>query len=275
MTIVQSIILGIIQGITEFLPISSSAHLVLLPHLLKWEIPAQAAFVFDVLVQVATLVAVIAYYWTDMVSIIKAVITGLIQRNPFEDPQARLGWFLVLATIPAAVIGLLIKDIVESAFASPTATAIFLLFTGIILLVAEMISRRREHVEDKEVTWKDALVIGLFQAISIFPGISRSGSTITGGMVRGLSRPAAARFSFLMMIPVMLAAGTLATLDLIGSEGTGSLLPIFIPGFIASAITGYLAIRWLIGYLTQHSLTIFSVYCFLLGGIVLVSNFLF
>lgn len=274
MTILQSTILGIVQGLTEFLPISSSAHLVLVPHILGWEMPTQAAFVFDVLVQVATLVAVIAYYWDEVIVIIKAVLLGLLQRKPFEDSQARLGWVILIATLPAALVGLLIKEIVESAFASPTATAGFLLVTAVILQLAEWFSRNRKSAIEKEITWKDALIIGSFQAISIFPGISRSGATITGGMVRGLTRPTAARFSFLMSIPTMLAAGALAMLDLTQLEGVGTLLPAFIPGFIASAITGYLAIRWLIRYLTQHSLDIFSIYCALLGGIVLVTNLL-
>jgi len=274
MTIVQSIVLGIVQGLTEFLPISSSAHLVLVPYLLNWEIPTQVAFVFDVLVQVATLVAVIAYYWVEVIGIIKAVIFGLLQRKPFEDSQARLGWAILVATLPAALIGWLIKDAVERAFASPTATAVFLLVTALILQVAEWISKRWNHVNQKEINWKDALIIGFFQAASVFPGISRSGATITGGMVRGMARPAAARFSFLMSIPIMLAAGGLATLDLVQMEGVVTLLPAFIPGFIASAITGYLAIRWLLRYLTQHSLNVFSIYCTLLAGIVLLTNLL-
>ena len=146
MSILQAIILGIIQGLTEFLPVSSSAHLVLTPYLLGWKIPAQEAFIFDVLVQVASLVAVIAYFWTDLMAILRAWLTGLIQRKPFADPQARLGWLLILATIPAGLAGLLIKDLVEQAFASPVATALFLFVTAGILTAAEYFSRqKREH----------------------------------------------------------------------------------------------------------------------------------
>jgi undecaprenyl-diphosphatase len=270
--IFQSILLGIVQGLTEFLPISSSAHLVLVPHLLGWKIPAQAGFIFDVLVQDATLLAVFIYYWKDIRDIIKAVLNGLRQGKPFGSPEARLGWLIVLATLPAGIIGLLLKGAVEAAFQSPNATALFLLVTAGLLLIAERLHVQRSKIE--MLSWKDALVIGFFQAIAIFPGISRSGATITGGMARGLERPAAARFSFLMTIPIMLAAGILAGLDLMKLPDLGSLLPAYIPGFIAAAITGYLAIRWLLKFLINHSLLIFSVYCAALGLLVLILSFI-
>jgi undecaprenyl-diphosphatase len=274
MTIFQAIVLGIVQGLTEFLPISSSAHLVLVPDLLGWEFPAEAAFVFNVLVQVATLFAVIVYFWVDVVDILKSVFTGLLQGKPFADSKARLGWMIFLATIPAAVIGVFIKESVERVFDSPLATALFLLVTAGLLLVAEMIGKRQKNILEKEISWKDAIWIGLFQAVAIFPGVSRSGATITGGMLRGLQRPAAARFSFLMSIPVMLAAGFLVTLDLFKLPAFGALLPNFIPGFIASAITGYLSIRWLLNYLVHHSLVVFSIYCTVLSISVLLLHFL-
>ena len=272
MTLLQSIILGIVQGLTEFLPISSSAHLVLVPHLLGWKIPATEAFIFDVLVQVATLVAVFAYYWADVRDILAGMWAALRQGQLLANPQARLGWNIVVATIPAGIIGLLLKDEVEAAFNSPTITAVFLLGTAALLFFAERFSKQNQPIE--RITWIDAMFIGLYQAIAIFPGISRSGSTITGGMARGLSRPAAARFAFLMSMPIMLAAGLLAGKDLISMPELGSLLPVFIPGFIASAVTGYLAIRWLLGYLVRHSLSIFSIYCTALALLVLILNFI-
>jgi undecaprenyl-diphosphatase len=268
MTILQAIILGIIQGLTEFLPVSSSAHLVLIPYLLSWEIPAQEAFIFNVLVQVASLVAVIAYFWTDLITILHAWLTGLIKRKPFADPQARLGWLLILATIPAGLGGLLVKDLVEQAFASPIATASFLFVTAGILTATEYFSRQQREME--KINWKDALWIGMAQAVSIFPGISRSGATISGGMARGFKRLASARFAFLMSIPIMLAAGLLASLDMVKMSGVTSMLPVFIPGLLASAIVSYFAIRWLLKFLTQRSLYIFAIYCAILGSIVLV-----
>lgn len=268
MTLLQSILLGIIQGLTEFLPVSSSAHLVLTPYLLGWDIPTSDAFIFDVLVQVATLAGVFAYFWKDIVEIVRAVIVGLVQRKPFEHPSARLGWLIVLASIPAGVIGLLIKDMVEAAFSSPAATAALLLVTAALLVTAERIGSRKRSLEG--ITWQDALVIGFFQVISIFPGVSRSGSTIVGGMSRQLDRASAARFSFLMSIPIMLAAGGLATLDMLEIPNLGSVLPVFIPGFIAAAVTGYLAIRWLLQYLTRRPLYGFAVYCTLLSVVTLL-----
>ena len=271
MTIIQSIILGIVQGLTEFLPISSSAHLVFVPYLLNWNIPAGQAFVFDVLVQVATLLAVIVYFWHDLVAIVKAVVNGLVKKAPFADPTARLGWLILAATIPAGLAGLLLKNVVESAFGSPRITALFMFVTAALLVMAERVGKRTRTLDT--LNWKDAIWIGVFQAIAIFPGVSRSGSTISGGMTRNLERPAAARFAFLMTIPIMLAAGLLASLDVIRTSDLESTLLIFIPGFIAAALTGYLAIRWLLRYLMQHTLYDFAIYCVALGLFVLLVSF--
>jgi undecaprenyl-diphosphatase len=272
MSILQSILLGIIQGLTEFLPVSSSAHLVLVPYLLGWEINPEQAFIFDVLVQVATLAAVIVYFWNDLFNILRAVVTGVLQRKPFDDPQARLGWLLVLASVPAGLFGLVVKDAVEAAFNSPTATAFFLFITAGLLLVAERAGKRQRELDT--LTWKDALWIGMFQAAAIFPGVSRSGSTIAGGMTRDLLRPAAARFSFLMSVPIMLAAGFLALLDLLEMPGAGENLLVFLPGFLAAAVVGYFAIRWLLAYLAHHPLYIFAIYCASLGALVLIIGYL-
>ena len=263
MTLFQSILLGIIQGLTEFLPVSSSGHLVIIPHLLGWNIPADEAFIFNVLVQVATLAAVIAYFWKDLVAIVKAVILGLVNGKPLADPQARLGWLIVAATIPAGLAGLLVKDLVEQAFNSLLATGIFLLVTAGLLTIAERLGKRQRELDSLKLG--DSVWIGVAQAVAIFPGISRSGATITGGMLRGLQRPAAARFSFLMSIPIMLAAGLLAGLDLLDMPNFSRMLPVFIPGFAAAGFVGYLSIRWLLGYLTHRSLKVFAVYCLVIG----------
>jgi undecaprenyl-diphosphatase len=268
MTILQSIILGIVQGITEFLPISSSGHLVLVPYLFGWKITPEAAFVFDVLVQVATLVAVFAYFWDDLLKIIKAFFLGLYKQKPFANPDARLGWLIILATIPAGVAGLLLKDTLEQAINSPLATACFLFGTAGLLVAAERLGKR-EHKAD-ELSWLDALIIGLFQIMALFPGISRSGSTITGGMLRRLDRPAAARFSFLISIPIMMAAGLLAVIDLFDIPNLGEILPTFVTGFIAAAVTGYLSIRWLLKYLSHRSLYGFAIYCTAFGLLSLI-----
>lgn len=272
MTVLQSIILGVVQGLTEFIPVSSSAHLVIVPYLLNWQFPADQAFLFNVLVQLASLAAVIVYFWSDLVAIIKAFFRGLVHKKPFEDSQARLGWFLLLATVPAGVIGLLIKDLVEQAFSNPALTACLLFVTAGLLVLAERVGRRLRDLDD--LKWFDVLWIGIFQAAAIFPGISRSGATIAGGMTRDLKRPAAARFAFLMSIPIMLAAGLLASTDLAQMSSARDVLWVFIPGFIASAVIAYLAIRWLIKYLSSHPLYDFAIYCVGLGLLTLLVYFI-
>ena len=268
MTIFQSMLLGLVQGLTEFLPISSSGHLVIVPYLLGWDIPAQDAFIFDVLVQVATLVAVIAYFWKELLEIIKGLYFGVKSKAPITDPHSRLGIFIVVATIPAGLIGILIKDIVEQAFDNPVLTAVLLFGTAGLLIVAEKVGARNRKID--QMGWLDALVMGSFQALAVFPGISRSGSTITGGMLRNFEREGAARFSFLMSIPIMLAAGLLAFLDLLSIPDWTQSILVFIPGFIVAAISGYLSIRWLLKYLMRGSLYIFAIYCVFAGLITII-----
>lgn len=263
MTIFQSILLGIVQGLTEFLPVSSSAHLVLVPYFLGWQIPADQVFIFDVLVQMGTLLAVIVYFSRTLWTVLRSMIGGILKGRPFGDPDSRLGWYLILATIPAGLLGLLIKDQVEAAFNSPLATGLFLLVTALMLFLVERFSRKNRPLTS--MTWLDALVAGLFQAISIFPGISRSGATITGGMSRGITRPDSARFSFLMSIPVLAAAGLLAGLDLAGMPGLKEFLPVVAAGTLAAAVVGFAAIHWLLRFLTRRPLTVFTAYCAVLG----------
>lgn len=267
MTILQSILLGIIQGLTEFLPISSSAHLVLIPYLLNWNIPQSQVFPFDVLVQLGTLAAVILFFWKDLWLIIREFVSGILKGKPFGTFEARLGWYLILATIPAGIAGLLLKSSVEAAFNSARVTALFLLVTAAFLLIAEWVGKRQKNLS--KITWVDALWIGLFQAVSIFPGISRSGSTMTGGMTRQLDRPSAARFSFLMSIPIMLAAGALSVKDLVKVPDLNAFLPVMIIGFVTAGVIGYFSIRWLLAFIQKRSFIPFAIYCAAMASLVL------
>lgn len=268
MSLLQAIILGIIQGITEFLPISSSGHLVLAPFFFGWDLPPDQVFTFDVLVQMGTLVAVLVYFRKDLADIITGFVKALAARKPFGEPNARMGWYLILATIPAGLLGLSIKDLVEAAFQSPLATALFLFVTAALLLISERLGGKQRQLQS--LTWKDALWIGCAQALSIFPGVSRSGSTIAGGLSCNLERPAAARFSFLMSIPIMLAAGVLAGSDLRNISDLMIFLPNIIAGFLTAAVVGYLVIKWLLAYLAHHSLRVFAIYCAALATLTLI-----
>ena len=263
MTLFQGLVLGIVQGVTEFLPISSSAHLVLVPWALGWSFDPAFAFAFDVLVQTGTLVAVIAFYAGSLARMASAVWRGIRGRRPFDDPLARLAWLILLATLPAVMAGLLLHDAVAAAFANPRAVSLFLLVTAALLAGAERSGRA--HRELDRLRWPDALIIGAAQALALFPGISRSGSTISAGLLRGLLRAEAARISFLMSIPVMLGATVVGLKDLADlSPDLASLAPLAV-GFVTSAIVGYLVIRWLLAYLAGHQLTVFAVYCFVAG----------
>jgi len=268
MTLIQAFILGIIQGLTEFLPISSSAHLVLIPYLFNWSFPQEQIFPFDVLVQLGTLVAVVLYFWKDLVTIFKAFFSGLANKEPFKDFESRLGWFLLLGTIPAGILGMTIKSQVESVFSNPTWTALLLFVTAGMLIVADFVGKRTRDLS--EMTWWDALWIGLFQAVSIFPGISRSGATIAGGMTRQFDRTSSARFSFLLSIPVMLGASVVSLKDLLEVPNLSFFLPILFLGFITAAITGYLSIHWLLSFIKHQKFYYFAIYCIVVAVIVLL-----
>jgi undecaprenyl-diphosphatase len=267
MTNLQAIILGLVQGLTEFLPISSSAHLVLVPWLVGWDFEPQAAFAFDVLVQMGTLLAVIVYFWRDLWQLLTAGVRSVV-RWDFSPPDARRAWLLVLATLPAALSGALLRDLVSEAFARPIAVGGFLLTTAAFLLLAE--SRTGAARTLTGLTWIDTLVIGIAQAFALFPGISRSGSTIGAGLLCGLDRRSAARFSFLMSIPIMIGAGLFEARHLVGMPNFGELMVPIALGFVVAAIVGFLAIRWLLGYLAHRSLRVFSLYCAIVGMLTLV-----
>ncbi|MEJ2012494.1 MAG: undecaprenyl-diphosphatase UppP [Anaerolineales bacterium] len=263
MSLVQALVLGVVQGATEFLPISSSGHLVLVPWFLGWTFESRSAFIFDVLVQWGTILAVLLYFRRDLFAIGLAWLRGLAAGQPFADPHARLGWLLLLASLPAALIGLTLKSTVERTFAQPAAVSAFLLLTATLLILSERVSTRQRLIES--LNWRDGLFIGLAQALALFPGVSRSGSTIAGGLTRGLERAAAARFSFLLAVPTMIGAGLIALLDLRNATDASAQLGPLLVGFFAAAVVGFAAIHFLLEYLRKHPLTVFAIYCLLLG----------
>ena len=267
MTLFQSILLGIIQGLTEFIPVSSTAHLLIAQKALG--IPADdAMFSFLIIVQLGTLLSLIVFYWKDLLGIAKATLDFR-----HSTPERNLGFYIIIATIPALLVGYLLKDAVEALFKTPLLEASIRLFSAAILLtLAEWLGKRARNLET--MTWLDALIVGVFQIIAVFPGASRSGTTISGGMLRGFDRPSAARFAFLMSVPVMLAAGAYETLDVIQMPNLGSFLPLLAVGFIAAAIVGWFAIKWLLNYLGKNSLYVFAAYCAVVGVITLIAQWL-
>jgi undecaprenyl-diphosphatase len=267
MTLLHSLLLGLLQGLTEFIPVSSTAHLLIAQEL--FGIPASdAMFSFLVIVQLGTLVSLFAFYWKDLIIILRATLDF---RHP--TPERNLGFYILLATFPALLAGYLLKDAVEALFRQPLLeAAIRLLAAAILLTLAEGLTRKSRRLDT--LTWLDALIIGLFQVLAVFPGASRSGTTISGGMFRGLDRPSAARFAFLMSVPVMLAAGAYEMLDVLRMPDLGSFLLPLAAGFLTAAVFGWLAIKWLIGYLSKHSLYVFAAYCAALGLLVLTVQLL-
>lgn len=264
MTLFHALLLGIIQGLTEFIPVSSTAHLLISQSILN--IPADdAMFSFLVIVQLGTLVSVFAFYWKDLLAISKATLDfrhATLERN--------LGIYIVIATVPALLAGYLLKDVIKVLFQTPLLQASMRLFTAAVLLtLAEWLTKKNRTLDS--MTWLDALFIGAMQVIATFPGTSRSGTTISGGMFRGFDRPSAARFAFLMSVPVMLAAGGYEMLDVIQMPNLGDFLPLLAVGFATAAIVGWFAIKWLIDYLSKRSLYVFAIYCAIAGTICLFS----
>ncbi len=269
MSIVQAFILGIVQGLTEYIPVSSTAHLILIPWLFGWNFDANTKFVFDVLVQWGTLVGVVIYFWHDIWAIARAVITGVMQRKPLGTTDAKIGWYVVIATIPAVIFGLLFKKDVEQLYSQYGIIAIIMILAAGLMIAAERFGKRTRRAED--MTAIDAGTIGVWQVLALAPGVSRSSATISGGMLRHLQRADAARFSFLMSIPALLGAGVVALKDLFSVPGLSSslALPLAV-GFISAAISGYLSIRWLLGFLQRRPLNIFTLYRIAFGAMCIV-----
>ncbi len=262
--IVKAIILGIVQGLTEFIPVSSSGHLVIVPWLLGWEAPG---LLFDTVLHWGTLLAIFAVFWREFLAIISASLLS-IPRRSLADPNPRLGWYIVVGSIPAATVGFLFKDFIEGLFASPQATGGFLLITALLLAGSEQLARRvKTWKTTATLTWADAIIIGLAQAVALAPGISRSGSTIAAGLARGLRREDAARYSFLLGTPAFLGAGLLQVSDALATDPTSisTQLPALMVGFLFSALFGFLAIRFLLAYLRQRTLYGFALYCAVVG----------
>ena len=267
--IIKAIVLGIVQGATEFLPVSSSGHLVIVPWLLGWK---PGDLFFDTVLHWGTLVSIFVVFWEDFVHIIQATLTSLLRRS-LADPYAQLGWWIVLATIPAALTGVLLKDGLEALFHLPAAAGGFLFVTAALLLGSEWLARRKNSRQSLEsLSLSDALVIGLAQAVALVPGISRSGSTMAAGLARGLRRDEAARFSFLLGTPVFLGAGLLQLSDVISANPARltAQLPALLAGFVVSAITGFVAIRFLLAFLRARTLYPFAIYCAAMGTAVLL-----
>jgi len=262
MNVLQSILLGIVQGATEFIPVSSSGHLVLVPWLLGWPEPGVA---FDTVLHLGTLLAVLLVFAPDFWKLATAWLRSLARRESSAD--TRLAWWILLATIPAALMGALLEKQFEALFSAPRWVALFLLVTGAWLVLADRLGRKLRQAED--LTWSQALLIGVAQGLAIAPGISRSGATIGAGLLLGLKREAAARFSFLLSAPIILGAAALQVKKLLGVAGLGGQALPLVLGFLAAFATGYLCIRLLLSYLRQHSLTVFAAYCWVVGLVAL------
>ncbi len=281
LTILRAIILGLIQGLTEYVPVSSSAHLVIVPWLFRWTDPALTSLTFDVALHLGTLLAVIWFFAADWVRLIRAGVASIAERKIGADPDRRMAWFLVIGCIPGAIAGMLGESKIEKLFHQPNtpiqpsamiAMAALIALLGAALFLAERLAQHQRDL--KQLTLRDAVVIGLAQAAAIFPGVSRSGSTITAGLAVGLERPAAARFSFLLSAPIIAGAGAKSLLDVFQEFKAGAItqaeLLLFPIGFIAAAISGYLCIKLLLRFLQRNSTNVFVYYRWALAVLVIV-----
>jgi len=274
MDVFQAIVIGTVQGLTEFLPVSSSGHLVLVPELMG----VSSSLAFDTVLHVGTLVAVAGYFWNDIVHMVGAFLSSLgdIPSGRFrsgirEDPFKRLAWMVIIGTVPAGLAGVLFKDFFESLFSSLTAVGFFLLVTGFLLWGSEKISRRvKERLPVEKLGVRESLLIGCAQALAIAPGISRSGATISAGLFLGFDRELAARYSFLLSIPAILGAALIQVKDI--GAGMDLLGASMVAGFAAAAVSGYIAIKFLLKLIKERDLYIFAYYCWALGVLILATT---
>ncbi len=264
--------LGLLQGVSELFPVSSLGHSVILPRLVGWNIHQSDPYFLTFLVatHIATALVLLGFFWRDWWRILKGFGRSLRDRE-IADADARLAWLLIVGTIPAGILGITLQDYLRSVFASAQSAAIFLALNGLLLFVAELLRRRAPEVEVDDdariaqtVTWRGAFTVGAAQALALIPGFSRSGASMGGGLLIGLSHKDAARFAFLLATPIILAAGVLKLPELAGPQGNGVRGPAAL-GALCSAVTAYLAVRFLMRYFETRTLTPFAVYCLCAG----------
>ncbi len=269
----QGAILGLLQGITELFPISSLGHSVILPSLFGWNIHQNEPYFLSFLVatHLATALVLLGFFWKDWVRIVKGVGRSLRDREIGADPDAKLGWLLIVGTIPAGILGLLLQDALRKLFASPEYASIFLALNGVLLFGAEALRRRAPETKDdddariaRKVGWPQAATVGAAQAIALIPGFSRSGASMGGGLLVGLSHRDAARFAFLLATPIILAAAVLKVPELAGPQGNGVRGPALV-GAICSGVTAYFSVKFLMRYFETRTLTPFAIYCLCAG----------
>jgi len=264
-SLVEAIVLGIVQGITEFLPISSTGHLRIVPALMGWDDPGAA---FTAVTQLGTMAAVLLYFRADLARIGRAWLRSL--RNPEirRELDARMGWYILLGTIPIGIFGLAFKDQIETGARDLYLIGVALIVLGLVLLLAEKIGTRERSME--QIKARDGVVVGFAQALALIPGVSRSGATITAGLFLGFDRTAAARFSFLLSVPAVVLSGLLELASIVtGEEATHVGASALIVATLAAFVSGYWAIAFLLRYLTTHSTIVFVVYRIVLGALVL------
>lgn len=259
MSTLEAVVLGLVQGLTEFLPISSTAHLRIVPALLEWKDPGAA---YSAVIQLGTVVAVLVYFAKDLVRLLKAFVQGLIARAPFGTVDSRLAWFVGLGTIPIGLAGLLLKKHIEGPLRSLWVIAGSLILLAVVLFIVERVAAKNRPIES--MTLKDGIVIGLWQSLALIPGSSRSGTTLTGGLSLGLTREAAARYSFLLSIPATSLAGVFELKHLLEATERPSTQALVI-GTVVSFVSGMLAIHGLLAFLKNRSTLVFVVYRVALG----------
>jgi len=271
----QAVVLGLLQGFSELFPISSLGHSVVAPRLLGWHIHQNDSFFITFLVatHLATAIVLLGFFWRDWVRILRGIGRSLRDRGIAEDDaDAKLGWLLVVGTIPAGILGLLLEHALRHVFASARSAAFFLILNGLVLYGAERLRRRAPQPESgdpdrriaRRVGFREAFFVGAAQAIALIPGFSRSGATMAGGLVVGLSNEDAARFAFLLATPIIGAAAALKLPELLGPSGNGVRGPALV-GALCAAVTAYLSVRFLMRFFETNRLTPFAVYCFLAG----------
>ena len=268
--VIQALVMGIVQGLTEFLPVSSSGHLIVVPALLGWDDAFITSLAFSVMLHLGTLVALLVYFRADWIRLVPAGLATIRDRSFRDDPDRRLAWLLLASTIPAALVGLLFDDVIEGSFRQPGLVALMLVVGGGILFVADRVGRRTRDVAD--VTFPIALGIGVAQALALIPGISRSGISISAARLAGLDRIAAARFAFLMATPITAGAGLFEARTLLSGEaGVEVALAPLLVGMLASLVSGLLAIHFMLAYLRRRSLDVFVWYRIGLAVVVLAA----